>query len=72
MLANGPFAEQFTWVLRKVGTDRILFGSDYPLDDPLHAVRAVKQLGFTGPELHAIMHDNAAGLLNEKHRGTAR
>jgi hypothetical protein len=23
MFAGGPFASQFTWVLRKIGTDRI-------------------------------------------------
>lgn len=63
LFSDGPFAEQFTWVLRKVGTDRIVFGSDYPLDDPNHAVRAVNQLGFTEPELSAVLHDNAAALL---------
>ena len=66
MLAGGPLAEQFTWVLRKVGTDRIIFGSDYPLDDPLTAVRAVAVLGFTDEEQAAILHDNAAGLLNDE------
>jgi predicted TIM-barrel fold metal-dependent hydrolase len=63
MFANGPFAEQFTWVLRRVGTDRIVFGSDYPLDDPLQAIRAVGELGLSEPELAAILHDNAAALL---------
>jgi len=63
MLAGGPFAEQFTWVLRKVGVDRVVFGSDYPLDHPLTAVRAVAKLGFTDEEQAAILHDNAAALL---------
>jgi hypothetical protein len=27
-------------VLRKVGIDRMVFGSDYPLDDPGHAIEA--------------------------------
>ncbi len=66
MLSGGPFAEQFAWVLRKVGTDRIIFGSDYPLDNPLAAVGAVADLGFTDAEQAAILHDNAAGLLNGK------
>jgi Amidohydrolase len=65
MLAAGPFAEQFTWVLRKVRADRIMFGSDYPLGDPLQAIAAVKQLGFSSSELQAVMHDNAAKLLEE-------
>jgi uncharacterized protein len=63
LLARGPFAEQFTWVLRKVGIDRVVFGSDYPLDDPLVAIRAVAALGFTDEEQAAILHDNAAALL---------
>jgi predicted TIM-barrel fold metal-dependent hydrolase len=63
MLAGGPFADQFTWVLRKFGIDRVLFGSDYPVDDPLTAVAAVGKLGFTDEEQAAILHDNAAALL---------
>ena len=66
MLAGGPFAEQFAWVLRKVGIDRVVFGSDYPLDDPLAAVRAVAVLGFTDEEQAAILHDNAAALLSDE------
>jgi predicted TIM-barrel fold metal-dependent hydrolase len=66
MLADGPFAEQFTWVLRKVGTDRVIFGSDYPLDDPMTAARGVAGLGFTVAEQAAILHDNAESLLNGK------
>jgi uncharacterized protein len=66
MLAGGPFAEQFAWVLRKLGVDRVLFGSDYPLDDPLTAARAVAGLGFTDDEQAAILHDNAAALLNDE------
>jgi predicted TIM-barrel fold metal-dependent hydrolase len=66
MLAGGPLAEQFTWVLRKVGTDRIIFGSDYPLDDPLAAAGAVADLGFTVAEQAAILHDNSESLLNGK------
>jgi predicted TIM-barrel fold metal-dependent hydrolase len=66
MLAGGPFAEQFTWVLRRVGTDRVIFGSDYPLDEPMTAARAVADLGFTFAEQAAILHDNAASLLNGK------
>jgi uncharacterized protein len=66
MLAGGPFAEQLTFVLRKVGTDRVVFGSDYPVDDPLAAIRAVAELGFTDEEQAAILHDNAAALLGDE------
>ena len=63
MLAGGPFTEQFLWVLRKVGVDRVIFGSDYPVDDPLAALRAVAELGFTDEEQAAVLHDNADALL---------
>ena len=66
LLAGSPFADQFAWVLRKVGVDRVVFGSDYPLDDPRAAARAVAQLGFSGEEQAAILHDNAAALLDDK------
>jgi uncharacterized protein len=63
MLADGPFADQFGWILRRIGIDRVLFGSNYPVDGPLEAIRATKNLGFTDAELQAVMHDNAAELL---------
>ena len=66
MMAGGPFADQFAWVLRKVGVDRVVFGSDFPLDDPVAAARAVALLGFTEEEQAAILHDNAAALLGGK------
>ena len=66
LIASGPFAEHFAWVLRKVGTDRVVFGSDFPLDDPLTAASAVVELGFNDAEQAAILHDNAASLLNGK------
>jgi predicted TIM-barrel fold metal-dependent hydrolase len=66
MLAGGPLGEQFAWVLRKFGVDRVLFGSDYPVDDPLKAAAAVVELGFTDDEQAAILHDNAAALLNDE------
>jgi predicted TIM-barrel fold metal-dependent hydrolase len=63
MLSNGPFADQFVWVLRKLGVDRVLFGSDYPIDDPLEAARAVADLGFTDDEQAVILYENARALL---------
>ena len=63
LFAGSPFQEQFAWVLRKVGLDRILFGSDYPLDDPVTAVANVRALGFSAEECRLIFHDNAKALL---------
>jgi uncharacterized protein len=62
LLARGPFAEQFAWVCRRVGVDRLLFGSDYPMDEPSTALEALASYGFAKTELSAICYDNAAQL----------
>jgi predicted TIM-barrel fold metal-dependent hydrolase len=54
--------DSFVWVLPKVGVDRILFGSDYPLDDPATAVRAGVGMGFTSAELARIFYENSRSL----------
>jgi uncharacterized protein len=64
LLARSPFREQFVWVLRQVGVDRLLFGSDYPLDDPGSAVRAIAGIGFSSNELTKIFHANAMSLFD--------
>jgi len=66
VLSGGPFAEKFVWVLRKVGVDRVIFGGDYPLDEPPAAVRAVISRGFTDGELAAILRRNTAALLKDE------
>jgi predicted TIM-barrel fold metal-dependent hydrolase len=45
-----------------VGTDRILFGSDFPLTELPAALAAVRRLGFTQVEEQQILHDNAESL----------
>jgi len=62
LLAQSPYREPFVWVLRKVGVDRLLFGSDYPLDDPRPAVEAVAGLGFSSSELTKVFWTNAVAL----------
>lgn len=62
LLAGSPYAESFHWVLGKIGVDRLLFGSDYPLDDPTRAVDAVATLGFSRRELDQVFYHNAADL----------
>ena len=62
LLSRSPFRDQFLWVLRQVGVDRLLFGSDYPLDNPRAAVEAITDLGFTRRELSRVFYSNAASL----------
>jgi predicted TIM-barrel fold metal-dependent hydrolase len=61
--ADSPYSEQLVWVIRAIGTDRVLFGSDWPVDAPAKAVAAVQALGLTRAEQAQILYANAAALL---------
>lgn len=62
LYVDSPYAAQLRFVCRSVGTDRVLFGSDFPLTGLEPALRAVQRLGFTRQEEQAILHDNADAL----------
>jgi uncharacterized protein len=49
--------------MRQLGTDHILFGSDWPFDTPADAIAAVRKLGPTTKEQQQVLHDNAVNLL---------
>jgi len=61
--ANSPVQPELVWTIRKVGVDHFLFGSDWPVDTPAVAEKAVRDLGFTANEQKMIFHDNAAKLI---------
>lgn len=61
--ADSPYRDELTWVIRAVGIDHVLFGSDWPVDDPALAVDAVRRLGLDAAEQRKVFHDNAASLL---------
>lgn len=65
LYAHSPYADQLTWVCRQLGTDRILFGSDFPLLTLPEAIDDVRALGFSRDEQRQILHDNAAALFAE-------
>jgi uncharacterized protein len=62
LYVDSPYAAQLRWICRSVGTDRVLFGSDFPLTGLDAALRAVQGLGFSREEEQAILHDNAEAL----------
>jgi predicted TIM-barrel fold metal-dependent hydrolase len=64
LMADGPYAEHLRWVVRKVGVGQVLYGSDWPFDEPENSLNAFHSLGFTDNEEKAMLHDNAAALLN--------
>ena len=62
LYVDSPYAAQLKFVCRSVGTDRVLFGSDFPLNHLDAAIGAVHRLGFNKQEEQAILHDNAEAL----------
>jgi uncharacterized protein len=61
--ADSPVQAELVWTMRKVGIEKILFGSDWPVYTPSEAITAVRHLGLTETEQKKVFHDNAAQLL---------
>ena len=47
-------------MIRRIGVNRVLFGSDWPWFDPLRAIGQISKLGFSGEEEQMILGKNAA------------
>jgi predicted TIM-barrel fold metal-dependent hydrolase len=62
LYVDSPYAAQLKFVCRSVGTDRVLFGSDFPLNNLEAAIGAVHRLGFSKQEEQSILHDSAEAL----------
>jgi len=71
-----PFQEQFLWMTKQIGKDRLLFGTDFPLMGPrdesgVHrrytsrdCIEILRDFGYPDDWLPAILGGNAARLLN--------
>lgn len=51
-------------VIKAHGTDRIIFGSDWPMADPAREIDVIRGLGFTDEENAAILGGNLARLVD--------
>ncbi|HEX2867718.1 MAG TPA: amidohydrolase family protein [Ignavibacteriales bacterium] len=60
---DSPYIEQIKWTIRKIGTDRVLFGSDYPYMPVEDAIKSVEKLALSPDEMNAVMYGNARELL---------
>ena len=49
-------------VMRKVGVEKFIFGSDWPVIHPAETVKALSELPLTPEELEKIVYTNAAAL----------
>jgi predicted TIM-barrel fold metal-dependent hydrolase len=50
-------------IIEKHGSERILFGSDFPWDDPRNTIREVRSLGLSEAQYDNIFYINAQRLL---------
>lgn len=62
-----PFgdADIFKKIIQKHGIDRILFGSDYPLETPANALQQLKSLGLDDAQIHQITWENGKRFLQQ-------
>jgi predicted TIM-barrel fold metal-dependent hydrolase len=51
-------------MIRTVGADRVMFGSDYPWIDPAGDVERIRSLPLTDEEKRMILGENAARVLD--------
>ena len=64
--ANSPYEEQLIWTMEKIGTDRIIFGSDFPLYEPAKTLESFYSLGLSEKIEKQILHDNYYDVLKTK------
>ena len=57
---DGP---QLCAIARRYGTERVMFGSDFPIWDPARELQAVLEAGFTDAELEGILGGNCRRYL---------
>lgn len=66
MVAGSPLEAEFVWTMRNVGTDHLLFGSDFPQYSVAKNLQALERLPLSRDEKDAIRWGNAARLLGIK------
>ena len=51
--------------IRAYGEGRVFFGTDYPVEDPLHQMKTLERMPLTDDEKEKIAHGNAERFLKE-------
>jgi len=60
---ESPLWESFRWVMRQIGAEHLVFGSDFPLMDIGQTIRCIHELGFTPEEEQLILQKNMEAIL---------
>ncbi len=55
--------EEMAGMVREIGIDRILFGTDYLWADASREIELIRSLGFSAEEVGAIFHGTAKRLV---------
>ena len=56
---DAPRFDDYIWHLRRFGTDRIMFGSDYPAKSTAQSMEGLGNMGFSPDEQRQIIETNA-------------
>jgi predicted TIM-barrel fold metal-dependent hydrolase len=62
-IADSPRKNDIVYLIRKIGVDRFLFGSDFPLWTSSQAIAYIHKMGFSQQEQSLIFYENARKLL---------
>ncbi|MFX0008213.1 MAG: amidohydrolase family protein [Promethearchaeota archaeon] len=60
---DSPFHNQVRWITENLGSDRLLFGSDYPGNDQKNSIEDIYSFGYPEDWLPKILGENAMKLL---------
>jgi predicted TIM-barrel fold metal-dependent hydrolase len=61
--SSGGYSSVLSCAVRRLGADRVLFGSEYPLQEPVVELTKVTTAGLSEDTVRAILHDNAERLM---------
>lgn len=65
MYINSPYKKQLIWIMKEIGIDRILFGSDFPIYSITEALDAFNKMDLTKEEQSKILSKNARELMGK-------
>lgn len=60
---HAPTRDELVDVIRRIGVERVMFGSDFPWYDPAEMIAIVRSLPLAETELDAVLGENAARVL---------
>ncbi|MFW9872625.1 MAG: amidohydrolase family protein [Candidatus Thorarchaeota archaeon] len=63
LFKNSPFHEQVRWITNKIGSDRLLFGSDFPGNSQKESLEDIHDFGYATDWVPKILGENAKRLL---------